>query len=1324
MSIPHIAIDNPNSVDYVNQSIDKANQVDTKAAQAALDAANARVDRRATYGEIVAKARPGESGNFFSFTLDGAPNTLSPLTGKVVSDDGNVAALSGAGLVVSMAAYRIEPARRYRPRYVVRRNVNPGDPAGDAVRLSIRYLDENFVGLSSQVMQDVLDLSTSNGRQEYSFVISTVGGGDVDFVVPAGAVYARPFVQTFGSDGVTHVEIVDLFDLTETVNWSPDVSAFAAQVAILQESVESVSGNVAAANLLPDSYNETSSIDQQYGGWNWWLNGWPTFDTSGTHSGLKTPAANGPASSFLAKWHSMADLPFKIDDTITASVQAWFANSGGTITMIWRNDALASVGGSVASGALSSGVQTVNLVGVIPSGATILELRIQQLDGSAYQGIGYFACLGNALIPTKGRVPVPQNKVALGSHGRNLDPDPFFRLAERGIVPDAYIGTPKANIALADLAGSPFRRKKALAVTVAASAVDRWISIERLGLKLGDKLTVIVGYHGSQTVDMRLQFKTSGNITVVNSPTITKTIDGYDELRISYNITQTILDTADRLEIRSLLFTTAAADLYIVGYGVFVNSWPTRLHDDNRLTEIEVLPERQGHFNLDTLRVTRMKTRQMALGISAGLNIGVIGDSWTRIAARWIGRFAEALWDRFGSAGSGYYSFAWSSVVGTVVGGGGGMFEWPASISNAAHWTSTYYGTYGPALGHITATTTGATFTLEGTAGDTAVKLLYLGAASGQIRYRWNGGGWTTIAVSTAGLNWATLAGIPGVNWTLDIEVLAGLPVLCGLHFTAGTEGVRIENLAASGSKAQQYAAVDAEWIDGVSELALDLVVILHGTNDQDQYIPSLFADNLQVIIDNVREASPGCDIVIAPSAENNRDNGFSMKYYASAARLAAQRNKVAYADLGAVWGDDPDIYASDGPRPMMTSDLIHPDPDTGGVLIADTLMKVIDQTLGLGSVTGPASAVDGTPAVFNGTTGKLVKNITYAAFKTLLALVKGDVGLGNVDNTSDANKPVSTAQQAALDLKANLASPALTGTPTAPTASAATSTTQIATTAFTQVAIANYVAVQDVEVFKGSIDCSANPNYPAAEAGHVYRVSVAGKIGGASGVNVEVNDRLQCLVDSSASGNHATVGANWMISQVNIDGAVVGPASAVSGNMATFNGTSGKILQDSGKAAPAGTILGDTDTQFVYNKSFLDNVNWFVDQGDTTKKLAFQCVGIPTGTTITLSPPPASGALALHAGYQTLATDADFTLTPVSSPELTKHTGTLTANRTVTVSTTNAVAGDKFRITRTGSGAFNLAVGAGPLKNLVQNTWCEIVFDGSAWYLSAYGAL
>jgi hypothetical protein len=46
-------------------------------------------------------------------------------------------------------------------------------------------------------------------------------------------------------------------------------------------------------------------------------------------------------------------------------------------------------------------------------------------------------------------------------------------------------------------------------------------------------------------------------------------------------------------------------------------------------------------------------------------------------------------------------------------------------------------------------------------------------------------------------------------------------------------------------------------------------------------------------------------------------------------------------------------------------------------------------------------------------------------------ALTKSSVGLANVDNTSDANKPVSTATQTALDLKANLNAPTFTGTVT-----------------------------------------------------------------------------------------------------------------------------------------------------------------------------------------------------------------------------------------------------------------------------------------------------
>lgn len=69
------------------------------------------------------------------------------------------------------------------------------------------------------------------------------------------------------------------------------------------------------------------------------------------------------------------------------------------------------------------------------------------------------------------------------------------------------------------------------------------------------------------------------------------------------------------------------------------------------------------------------------------------------------------------------------------------------------------------------------------------------------------------------------------------------------------------------------------------------------------------------------------------------------------------------------------------------------------------------------------------------GTTGQTIKKNTATNGDVSWAtLTKTDVGLGSVDNTSDASKPVSTATQTALDLKANSASPTLTGTVTVPT--------------------------------------------------------------------------------------------------------------------------------------------------------------------------------------------------------------------------------------------------------------------------------------------------
>jgi hypothetical protein len=104
--------------------------------------------------------------------------------------------------------------------------------------------------------------------------------------------------------------------------------------------------------------------------------------------------------------------------------------------------------------------------------------------------------------------------------------------------------------------------------------------------------------------------------------------------------------------------------------------------------------------------------------------------------------------------------------------------------------------------------------------------------------------------------------------------------------------------------------------------------------------------------------------------------------------------------------------------------------------LVSGTNIKTVNSTslLGSGDVAVQATLVSGTNIkTINSTSllgsGNVAVEPTitattsadyYRGDKTFATLNKAAVGLGNVDNTSDANKPVSTAQQTALDAKTN----------------------------------------------------------------------------------------------------------------------------------------------------------------------------------------------------------------------------------------------------------------------------------------------------------------
>lgn len=80
----------------------------------------------------------------------------------------------------------------------------------------------------------------------------------------------------------------------------------------------------------------------------------------------------------------------------------------------------------------------------------------------------------------------------------------------------------------------------------------------------------------------------------------------------------------------------------------------------------------------------------------------------------------------------------------------------------------------------------------------------------------------------------------------------------------------------------------------------------------------------------------------------------------------------------------------------------------------ADSAVQPLDLTNGLATKE---------PVISTGTSAQY-----WRGDKTFQTLDKNAVGLSNVDNISDLNKPVSTATQTALNLKANINSPTFTG--------------------------------------------------------------------------------------------------------------------------------------------------------------------------------------------------------------------------------------------------------------------------------------------------------
>jgi hypothetical protein len=243
----------------------------------------------------------------------------------------------------------------------------------------------------------------------------------------------------------------------------------------------------------------------------------------------------------------------------------------------------------------------------------------------------------------------------------------------------------------------------------------------------------------------------------------------------------------------------------------------------------------------------------------------------------------------------------------------------------------------------------------------------------------------------------------------------------------------------------------------------------------------------------------------------------------------------------------------------------------------------------GGGDVTGAASSVNNNIAVFDGTTGKIIKdggetiasiNSSIAAKentitagttgqyfrgdKTFQTLDKAAVGLGNVDNTSDANKPISSATQTALDDKVDK----VTGKGLSQEDYTTTEKNKLAgIETGAQVNTVTSVATKTgaVTLDKNDVGLGNVANVDQQNADNI----TSGTIGGA---------RLPVPTTTVLGGVKRNTGsAGQFVTGIDVAGEleygtpsgggdVTGAASSVNNNIAVFDGTTGKIIKDGGE--------------------------------------------------------------------------------------------------------------------------------------------------------------